>query len=50
MIQKKFKDVCDNCKQFDYCKGYKEKILCPNCIQKEEENKNGNGNTNRNND
>ena len=50
MTQKKFKDACDNCKQFNYCKGYKGKVLCPDCIKKEEENKNGNRNNNGNND
>ena len=43
MDKPKFKDACDKCGHFDYCKGYKGKVLCPNCIQKEEE-KNGNQN------
>ena len=46
MTQKKFKDACDICGQFDYCKGYKGKVVCPNCIKKEEENKNGQSNDN----
>ena len=37
MEKQKFKDACDNCGRFDYCKGYKGKVLCPDCIHKEEE-------------
>ena len=34
---KKFKDACDECGKFDYCKGYNGKVLCPECIAKQEE-------------
>ena len=37
MEHKKFKDACDNCGKMDYCKGYKGKVLCPTCREKEEE-------------
>ena len=33
-----FKDACDNCGKFNYCKGYKGKVLCEECIKKEEKN------------
>ena len=29
---KKFKDACDSCGKFDYCKGYNNKALCPECL------------------
>jgi len=45
-MPKKFKDACDECGHFDFCKGYDGKVLCPECINKKEENKNGNGNGN----
>ena len=35
--RKKYKDKCDNCKKFDYCSGYNNKVLCNECIQKEKE-------------
>lgn len=35
---KQYKDKCDNCQKFDYCKGYNGKILCDDCIKKEIEN------------
>lgn len=28
----KFKDACDSCGKFDYCKGEDGKVLCPKCI------------------
>lgn len=34
----KFKDACDNCGKFNYCKGYKGRVLCEECIKKEEKN------------
>lgn len=36
----KFKDACDGCGKFDYCKGQEDgKVLCPACIEsKEQEN------------
>lgn len=43
-MEVKFKDACDECNKFDYCKGYNGKVLCPVCIQKEEEKNNGNKN------
>ena len=30
---KKYKDECDNCKKFDYCVGYKDRVLCEKCIK-----------------
>lgn len=30
----KFKDKCDLCGNWNYCKGYEDKVLCPNCINK----------------
>lgn len=30
----KFKDKCDLCGNWNYCKGYDNKVLCPNCINK----------------
>jgi uncharacterized Zn finger protein (UPF0148 family) len=29
---KKFKDACDSCGKFDYCKGNDGKVLCPECL------------------
>lgn len=34
---KKFKDACDACGKFDYCSGHEGKVLCPECIKKQEE-------------
>ena len=31
---KKFKDSCDNCHKFDFCRGYKDRVLCEECIEK----------------
>lgn len=39
-MKKKFKDACDGCGKMDYCKGYGNKVLCPNCIKLEEEKNN----------
>lgn len=36
-MEHKFKDACDKCGKMDYCKGYKGKVLCPTCIEQEEE-------------
>ena len=33
MIKKKFKDKCDKCNQMKVCKGFKEWVLCENCIK-----------------
>lgn len=41
MENKKYKDQCDECKAFNYCKGVNGKVLCPECAEKEEQN-NGN--------
>lgn len=38
-----FKDACDECGKFNYCKGIDGKVLCPECAKKHEEEKN-NGN------
>lgn len=29
----KFKDQCDICKEWDYCKGHDGKVLCRKCLQ-----------------
>lgn len=29
----KYKDQCDLCKKFNYCRGYEEKVLCEECIK-----------------
>ena len=34
----KFKDACDQCGKFDYCKGHDGKVLCPVCVDKEKDN------------
>lgn len=34
MVKKKFKDKCDECKNFGFCKGYKGRILCEKCLTK----------------
>lgn len=28
----KYKDQCDICKKFSYCRGYKGQVLCESCI------------------
>lgn len=38
-----FKDACDECGKFNYCKSIDGKVLCPECGKKHEEGKN-NGN------
>ena len=30
----KFKDKCDLCNKWDYCKGFHQQVLCPDCIEK----------------
>ena len=41
MIKSEFKDKCDMCKTWQFnCHGYKNMILCPDCIQKQKETKN----------
>ena len=39
---KQYKDACDTCGKFDYCKGHDGKVLCPECITKQEEQTNEN--------
>lgn len=34
---RKFKDACDACGKFDYCTGHDGKVLCPECIKKQED-------------
>lgn len=34
MGKKKYKDKCDECKNFGFCKGYKGRILCEKCLAK----------------
>ena len=36
MNKKRFKDQCDICLKWEYCKGYKNKVLCENCFKKEQ--------------
>ncbi len=36
-MKNSFKDACDNCGKMDYCRGYNGKVLCPECIRKQEE-------------
>lgn len=35
-MDKKYKDKCDCCNKFNYCRGYNDKVLCEECIKKEE--------------
>lgn len=37
MNKVKYKDKCDICKKWDYCKGYKNKVLCERCIKIEKD-------------
>lgn len=37
-MKPKFKDTCDQCGKFDYCKGVNGKVLCQDCQHKEENN------------
>lgn len=30
-----FKDKCDICNKFDYCRGFNNKVLCESCLSKE---------------
>lgn len=30
----KYKDQCDICKKFDYCRGFGNKVLCAECKSK----------------
>lgn len=32
-IELKFKDKCDNCKEFNYLRGVEDKCLCEKCIE-----------------
>lgn len=34
-MKRTFKDQCDICNKFDYCKGYKGLVLCNKCLVKE---------------
>lgn len=40
MGKQKFKDQCDICGKFDYCQGFRDKVLCTKCLSKEK-NKDG---------
>lgn len=40
MENKRYKDQCDECKKFDYCKGVEGKVLCQECAKKHEEENN----------
>lgn len=37
MTKKKFKDQCDVCGQFDFCKGSNGLLLCPKCLKSQKE-------------
>lgn len=30
---KKYKDSCEHCHKFDFCRGYKDRVLCEECIK-----------------
>lgn len=32
-MQHRYKDQCDICKKYDYCKGHNEKVLCSKCLK-----------------
>lgn len=34
MSKKEFKDQCDLCNKFDYCRGFDNMILCQKCFKK----------------
>lgn len=34
-MNKTFKDQCDVCGKWEYCKGYKGLVLCNKCFEKE---------------
>lgn len=34
-IERKFKDACDGCNTFGYCRGFYGKVLCESCIEQE---------------
>ena len=36
MDKKKYKDQCDVCLKWNYCKGYKNKVMCESCISEQE--------------
>lgn len=38
MNKKKYKDQCDICLKWDYCKGYQNKVICE-CCKRNQENK-----------
>lgn len=44
-MKEKYKDACDNCGKFDYCKGYENKVLCPKCIEEVSKNEKQDTNT-----
>lgn len=33
-MKHQYKDQCDCCNKFKYCKGYNNKVLCEECIKK----------------
>lgn len=37
-MKKQFKDACDKCGKMAVCKGHNGKVLCPECIQEEQNN------------
>lgn len=38
MSKKEFKDQCDLCGKFDYCKGFDSMILCSKCLREQKKN------------
>lgn len=36
MVEKQYKDACDECGKFAVCKGVNGKVLCPECQTAEE--------------
>ena len=38
MSKQNFKDQCDLCGKFDYCKGFDDMILCGKCLKKQKDN------------
>lgn len=36
-MKHKYKDKCDLCNKWDYCKGFRNLVLCDNCRKKETE-------------
>lgn len=37
MNKNKYKDKCDVCLKWDYCKGHQNKVMCESCINKQKD-------------